>query len=455
MPDDAESTVMDAISASGASRTRRLLSGVGTSILSRGVAALAPLVVIPLTLSYLGEEVFGLWMTVMAIAAMAAFADLGLGFGLMTKLAPCHAANDDLQARRYISSAYAVLGALAVTATAALWLLAPHLPWARLLNARTPLGDSVSGSVALIVLTSFIVSIPLGIIARIQYAYQRVAQSNMWQAAGSLLSVALVLAATKLQLAPVAVVAASAFAVPVTYLLNSVWFFARQRPGLAPRVRFVDREQGIRLMRLGGLFFILTAIISMAVNVDNLIIARTLGPASVAQFATLARLFGALGVIVSLVNVPLWPTAGEALARGDIAWVRRTTRVMTLVSFSAVAVPGTVLVIAGRRVMETWLPHVDYFTTALALGLTLWWLSQSTISPRFMVQNSAAILRPQLIGWSAFALISIPLKWYASGRWGIAAIPVVGATVYLATVVPSAMVGYRLAISSAKRGEGE
>lgn len=449
--DEKPKTVVDqdAVDATAASRTRSLYGGAGTAILSRGIAALAPLIIVPLALSYLGEEVYGVWMTVVGMTAMAAFADLGLGFGLMTKLAGCYARNDSVQARKFVSSAYAALVVLSTSAIVVLWVLAPHIPWGGILNVKTALGASASSGVAIIVLSSFIVTIPLGLIVRVQYAYQRVAQSNLWQAGGSLLSVVLVVTSTRLHLSPLAVVASSAFAVPAAYAANSAWFFTRQMPELAPRLSHVDREQGLLLMRLGGVFFLLTAIISLAVNADNFILARTLGPGAVAQFSTVARLFGALGVLVSLVNVPLWPTAGDALARGDLAWVRKTTRTMTRVSFLAVSVPGAALILFGHSVMRAWIPQVDYFTSALAIGMTIWWASQSTISPRFMVQNSAAVLSPQLLGWSLFALISLPLKWYAAGRWGVAAVPIVGTAVYLTTVVPGGIVGYRRAMAKA------
>ena len=69
---------------------------------------------------------------------------------------------------------------------------------------------------------------------------------------------------------------------------------------------------------------------ALAMNADYLVIAHVLGPESVTTFSVPARLFAQLGLLVSLVNLPLWPANGEALARGDVAWVRRITARMTL-----------------------------------------------------------------------------------------------------------------------------
>ncbi|WP_433131794.1 hypothetical protein ACQPWW_11275 [Micromonospora sp. CA-240977] len=115
-------------------RGRRLLSGVATALLSRVAGLIVPIVLVPVTLPYFGNDLYGLWMAVAALAGMAAFADLGLGSGLMTKLAPCYAHGDTVQARRFISSAYLTLSVLALALTGLLWSSAGAVPWSALFN---------------------------------------------------------------------------------------------------------------------------------------------------------------------------------------------------------------------------------------------------------------------------------------------------------------------------------
>jgi hypothetical protein len=67
--------------------------------------------------------------------------------------------------------------------------------WPALFNVTDPTVARESGGIALICFGSFAINAPLSLIQRIQYSQQRVAQSNMWQAAGSVLSVAFVVAA--------------------------------------------------------------------------------------------------------------------------------------------------------------------------------------------------------------------------------------------------------------------
>ena len=75
------------------------------------------------------------------------------------------------------------------------------------------------------------------------------------------------------------------------------------------------------------------------------------------------------------------------------------------------------------------------------------------MSPRFMVQNAAGIIRPQLVGYICYLIISIPAKWFATAHVGITAIPYVGVAVYALTVLPAALYGHRRALDTAKYRE--
>ena len=59
----------------GSERNRRAVLAGSIATVARVVQLGASLVTVPLTLKYLGNERFGLWMTISSVLAMAAFAD--------------------------------------------------------------------------------------------------------------------------------------------------------------------------------------------------------------------------------------------------------------------------------------------------------------------------------------------------------------------------------------------
>ncbi len=429
-------------------RNRRLTAGIITSVVSRGTGALAPLVLIPITLSYLGDELYGLWMAVTAVTGMALWADLGLGNGLLTKLTPCYASGDTAAARRYISTTYGVLSVVALGLLAGLWGLSGVIGWASIFNVTDPAVEAEAHAVALVCLSAFVVNVPLSLVQRVQYAYQQVVRSNLWQATGSLWTVLLTLVAVEARLSPALVVGAAVSGPLLANVLNSASFYGRQWRLLAPRPACVDRTVATSLLVLGGQFFGLSIAMSIALNSDNLVIAHALGLEDVTDYSVPARMFSALGLLVTVVNLPFWTANGEALARGDLGWVRRATGRMTFASGLVVLLSSAVLVLTGGHILEGWLGAPRPVPVSLLVALAAWWLLLATASPRFMVQNAAGSVRPQLVGWTVFLVVSVPVKWIAARQLGIAAVPAAGAAAYLLTVWPAAENGYRRIVSA-------
>ncbi|MBE1488711.1 oligosaccharide flippase family protein [Plantactinospora soyae] len=441
----------------GRDRSRRLVTGIATAALSRGTGVVVPLVLIPVTLAYLGADRYGLWMAVTALTAMAAFTDLGLGNGLMTKLAPCYASGDTGRARGYISSAYVVLAAISLATCCLLWLLSGVIGWSSILNVSGTATPSDARNIALVCLTAFVLNIPLSLVVRVQYAYQQVGRSNIWQAVGSLSALPLTLGAVHAGLPPVAVIAATVLGPVLVNVVNTGWMYLRHMPEIGPRIASVDPRIARELMRLGGLFFLLTILWSAATQADVLIVAHALGLESVTTYAVPVRLFNLLGFLVTLVNLPLWSANGDALAQGHLGWVRQTTRRMTLFSTLTALLPAIVLVLVGDRLLGTWFgvpPGADHW---LLVGLAVWGVTLAATSPRAMVQNAAGVVRPQLLGVGLYLVLSLVGKWYGAKWYGIAAVPYVSIVTYLLTVIPCTVYGYRqaLAVSGPAGSRGE
>ena len=64
-------------------RYRKVILSAGSSVFNKVETILTGLISVPLTVDYLGVERFGLWMIITSILALIAFADLGLGNGLI------------------------------------------------------------------------------------------------------------------------------------------------------------------------------------------------------------------------------------------------------------------------------------------------------------------------------------------------------------------------------------
>jgi O-antigen/teichoic acid export membrane protein len=439
----------------GRLRSRRLATGIFSALGSRGLAALSPLLLIPVTLPALGDQLYGLWMTILAMTAMAMWADLGLGNGLLTKLTQCIAEDDDESGRSYISTAYLVVGGVAGLLLLFTWSSRPLLDWPALLGSHESLDDTQATSIALVCLSVYLINIPMSLIQRVQYASQMVTQSNLWQAAGALISLVFAVIAVHADMSATMIVASASSGPLIANIVNSLVFYLCQHRNLAPRFTSWRPANAGLLMKLGSQFFVLSVATSVALSSDNLLVAHALSLHQVTVFSVPARVVGSLGLLITLLNLPLWPANGEALARGDIEWIRRTTRRMMIASTSIVACFALLLLTVGPALMTHLFNSPLAVPRSLLLALCAWWLIVAAASPRAMAQNASGDLRPQLIGWLAFLVLSLPLKWFAATNFGLTGMVIAGILVYVVTVWPATTVGYRRVLVSSTASEHE
>src|SRR5712692_3015487 len=68
--------------ARGRERYRRAATTAVATLAAKGVNMLVLLISVPLTVRYLGQERYGLWMSITSTLAVLNFADLGVGYGV-------------------------------------------------------------------------------------------------------------------------------------------------------------------------------------------------------------------------------------------------------------------------------------------------------------------------------------------------------------------------------------
>lgn len=435
-----------------ARRSRVLGIGISTSVLSRGLAALVPLLVVPIGLSYLGVDGYGAWATALSLSAFLGFADFGLGTGLMTRLGHESETLDGEggSAVEYVSSTYLFLAGVVTVGLLLLWGTAPFVDWAAILGASSSQSSSDVELIVLVTLTAFLVSIVTSLIVRVQYGVQQIGRSNVWQAAASLATLLATWGAARLDLGVGFFIAAVTFAPIAVAVANALVFFGFNDVGrrIAPKPSAFHPGVLGRLMGLGIRFFVISVLMTLSLALDPWIVARTTGIADVPSYSIPFRVFALIGTIGMVLTIPLWPLHAQAVASGDVAWIRRITRKMSVLTPLAIGAASLVAVVVGPWLMSVWIGGQVPFVLTLWIGLALWSTVQGVTAAGFMVQNGAEVLAPQTIGYLAL-LVALPLKWWVSMRFGFAWIPFVGTALYLVLIWPACLIGYRRSLAKA------
>lgn len=403
-------------------RLTRIKLTIFSSFMARGLSVLISLISVPLTLNYLGAERYGLWLTINSIVGLFAFADLGIGNGLLNVISDAFGKNDVSKARQYTASAFAILTLVAL-ALAILFLMAyPLIPWAHLLNVQSTIAAEEVGPSILIFALCFLIGIPIGIVTKVQAGYQEGYIVHLWSVIGKLMTLGTLLLAIAFQGGLPLLVLALVGTPLISSIFNTIHFFKFRQPQLWPNVSEVNIAYGKQLLRTGFLFFILQSVGVVAYSSDTLVLTHILGPDAVAQFGVTSQLFGLTAILMNIALTPLWPAYAEAIAIGDVQWVKRVFR-RTLTLSVAIAIPlSALLFYFAYDLLNLWIGTKIVPTPLLMLSLAIWH-SMTGINNSFaMLFNGAGVIRLQIIWGIAMAITNIVLSIYLVQKIGVSGV---------------------------------
>jgi O-antigen/teichoic acid export membrane protein len=343
-------------------------------------------------------------MVIGSIIAAMGMADLGIGNGLMNAISEAYGKDDHRLARECMASAFVMMSALAVFLAVAGAIAYRYLPWMRIFNVNAP-PIAAEGAKAFGVLYAwFVISIPLGVVARAQAGLQKGYLAQVIAGFGSLATLGALLGAIALHCDLPWLVVASTVGTVIGTLVNC-WILFREYPWMFPDLRSYRSSTARRILKLGLLFFVLQCAVTIGYTSDNIVIGQVMGAAAVAAYAVPQRLFSVVSMVVSMGNTPLWPAYGEAMARGDVAWVRRIFIASLRVTLAITVPVCTVLVLAGRWIIKIFVGNSLGASLPLLIALGVWCVVGSISNAIAMVLNGAGVLRALTIT-SVFASLT-------------------------------------------------
>lgn len=404
-------------------RARRIVLSLVASYGARGIGILTGLVTVPLTLKYLGAERYGIWMTLSSFFMLLSFADLGLGGGLLNHISEANGKDDRLQAAKAVSSAFFILSAIGLVIGLVSTLVIPWLGVGSLFKMSAATAGAELRAATLCVGLILAVNVPLGIVDRVRAGYQEGYVTSVFQIGGNLAAFVCLLTVIhfggSLAWLVLALTAPPALAV----MANGARLFATDKPYVRPRWKMFDRTVAISILRVGVMFLALQVAMSLAYASDNLVILRCAGPEAVTGYSVPMRLFSTITMLANLATAPLWPAFGEAIARGDFEWVRRTLKFCLVTTALLTGGASLILVVLGKWLVHLWVGskvEVDYPLLA-SMGVLTVVLSCGGVVAMWL--NAASALRFQVVVATVFGVAALGLKilfvkWY--GLPGIA-----------------------------------
>jgi len=400
-------------------RYRRIAITSASSFFAKVIHSAVLFLSVPIAVEYLGKERYGLWMTISSIIAMFGFTDLGLGHGLMSTLSDADGRDDRPDAQRAVSSAFFMLGIVALIAAAAFSVAYPFVHWQSVFGVSSPEAAREAGPALAAFVAIFLLGMPLTVAQSIQTGYQEGFANSIWQAVTSILSfVGLMIAVHYRVSLPWLVLGWTAGTV-IAKILNCIQIFCGAKSWLTPSVRLFQWEMASRLLKIGFVFMIINMSLAVGYTSDSLVLAKILGAESVTTYSIVYRLFSIVTVMVSFFLLPLWPAYGEAIARGDIPWVRRTLHRSIIATLAFNGTAGVLLMCFGKWIMRKWVGDAISPTYSLLLPFAIYLLVTGMLGPFSMLLNGMRVVRFQVLCFCMMAVTNLGLSIVLTRHIGV------------------------------------
>ena len=391
-------------------RHRRILWTTLASGFAKFTGILTSIITIPLTFHYLGVERFGLWMLFNTLVIFFNFADIGIGYGLISLIADAKGKNDQRKIQTYIASSLVTLSVFSFVLSVIFLIVYPLIKWEQVFNVISPQAIEESYPAVFIFGWGLILSIPLNIIQKILSSLQRGFAANGWQGLASLLSFLGIISSIYFQ-ATIEWLVFSLVGLPLLVMLfNNIWFFYFSKNALGLQIKLCDWEIVKQLLTKGSTFFVLHFFGAIAISIDNILIAQWLGASAVSSYAVSEKLFSVISLIILLFILPLWAAYSEAFAKGDLKWVKNTLKRSIILSLSISSCLAVILILFGQNLMWLLMNKAVEIPTMLLLGFGIWKIVEALGMTLSIFLNGAHLVSQQAITSIFWAIASIFIK---------------------------------------------
>lgn len=335
-------------------RSARVVANLGLSGLSTVIAISTNLLLVPLTIRYLGQERYGVWVVLSSLSTLLGIANLGLGSGLQNAVSAAAGRDDWTAAARYVSTAFVFVSVIAAGALLVLMCVSVELPWAGILNVQDSGLRNEVQIAAVSAFSLYLVSLPIAILQRTQAALQQGFVVDAWRAGGSFLTLGAVYVATRAKAGlPTLVILLSGIPV-LTASVNVVLAFIVAKSVLRPRIKYFDWHLCKELTAEGALFTTSQGGQLLMSAAPVLIATRLFGAATAGRVGLVQKLSQLPTIAITLITLALWPAFTEAEARGDLQWIRAAAKRLAFGAAFAILVLAPVTAVITPRIVYVW-----------------------------------------------------------------------------------------------------
>lgn len=363
-------------------------------------------ITIPLTLSYLGDERYGVWQTILTIISWASLSNFGIGNGLRNKVTQSLSEHKYEKMRGYITSAYYYLTVISVIILIISIALILNIDTNILFKNNNLKHNEIIVSF-IIIIFNFCLNFILGISSSIAFGIHKSSLVNFFQVISNMITlVGLIFITIFTNPSIVNVALIYLISNTASNIILTIYLFREHN--YRPNKKYNNKLYGKELVSVGMEFFILQLASVILFSTDNFIISSFIGVKDVAEYSIINRLFQIVPTFFSILLTQLWSEVASAIYKNNYIWIKNTINKLLIVLIPSFIIL-LIMIIKFEFITKIWIGSSVYCDKKLIYlsAIYAWIICYNAIFVN--VLNGMNELRIQTIISTISCIINIPI----------------------------------------------
>lgn len=399
-------------------RNRMLRNNILFSGMLKIIGLITSLLIVPITINYLNNEVYGIWMTITSILFWINTFDIGLGNGMRNYLTVALSKNDYQLGRAYISTTFLLLGIIALAIALILLIPLLTLDFNKVFNTMSV--DNIELRNVLFVAIAFtLANFVLKNIGYIFVALQKYAINDLLNISGNVIALFVIYILTQVTTGSLLyVVLAYTATYTIIYIIASVPIFRRYQE-LKPSLRYFDKRLSRRIINKGVGFFIIQITSCLVIfGAANLFITQFCGPSDVTIYNVAYKYFNLIVIAYTIVLSPMWNAYTDAYVKGDMSWISNTfKRALNLWGLSVVG--GIFMLVLSNLFYYLWVGETVSVPFSVSLSVLIYISFFNLNNCVTYLINGLNKIRIQIMTSLTITILYIVIVFFSGKKLGI------------------------------------
>lgn len=335
-------------------RNKMLTTNILYSAILKVISLSTSLLIVPVTIGYLNNEVYGIWMTISSILFWIGTFDIGLGNGMRNYLTEAISQKDYKLGQRYISTTLFLLSAIAIVIGFVILIPLLTIDFNRFFNT-TAISNFELQKALFVAIAFTLANFILKNIGFIFVAMQKYALNDFLNVLGNVIALGIIYILTKTTTSNLLYVVLAYTATNcLTYLVASIPLF-KKHGELRPSLKFFDKQLSHKIVGKGLGFFVIQISSCLVIfGAANVFITQFCGPTAVTTYNIAYKFFNLLVIAYTIILSPMWNAYTDAYVKGDMKWIEKTfNRALKLWGLSCLG--GFIMLIGCHFFYHLWI----------------------------------------------------------------------------------------------------